>query len=522
MKSLVHSRARRVRALTASAALLAAVVLSGCQVDGPYSVAKHLRPLSSEMASLIEKKGMTKTSPLLIRVFKEEAELEVWKQDSSGQYALLKTYPICRWSGQLGPKTREGDRQAPEGFYAITPGQMNPNSSFYLSFNLGYPNAFDRAHGRTGAHLMVHGDCSSSGCYSMTDEQIAEIFALGREAFYAGQRSFQVQAYPFRMTPLNMARHRNSPHMAFWKNLKEGYDHFELTRQEPKVDVCEKRYVFNAQAAGGASTPLAFQAAGKCPAYEVPQEIAMSYADKSKRDQTAFADFVRRGTPTAPINTGTDGGMHRSFMAMYESREVRDARGNVTGVVVEKRATPLGPVDYNPPPQMDAPAVQTAAVTIGTPANIPMPRPAPGRARFNTPGTTASAYGPASGGSGGSSSGNFFSGLISNDSVDRAASSVKRVFGFGGSDAKPAPAQPAARSRPPQPAPAAKQAAPRQPPAPRPGQREAAATPPAQPPATPATHMTPAPAQPAGAASLVNGAQPVVPAGSFQNRWSGN
>ena len=124
---------------------------------------------------------------------------------------------------------------------------MNPNSQYYLSFDLGYPNAFDRAHGRTGAQLMVHGDCSSRGCYAMTDEQIAEIYALGRESFFGGQRSFQVQAYPFRMTPQNMAKHRNNPNIAFWKMLKKGNDHFEVTRPEPKVDVCEKRYVFDAQ-----------------------------------------------------------------------------------------------------------------------------------------------------------------------------------------------------------------------------------------------------------------------------------
>ncbi len=82
--------------------------------------------------------------------------------------ALLKTFPMCRWSGQLGPKVKEGDRQVPEGFYTITPGAMNPNSSFYLSFNVGYPNNFDRQLGRSGAHIMVHGDCSSMGCFAMT------------------------------------------------------------------------------------------------------------------------------------------------------------------------------------------------------------------------------------------------------------------------------------------------------------------------------------------------------------------
>ena len=100
---------------------------------------------------------------------------------------------------------------------------------------------------------MIHGDCSSRGCYAMTDEQIAEIYALARESFFGGQKSFQMQAYPFRMTPLNMAKHRNSPHMAFWKMLKQGYDHFEVTRLEPKVDVCEKRYVFDAESTAASS-----------------------------------------------------------------------------------------------------------------------------------------------------------------------------------------------------------------------------------------------------------------------------
>src|SRR5437899_11763251 len=124
------------------------------------------------MMTLLGQKSMPKEYSILVRKFKDEAELEVWKQYSSGQYALLKTYPICRWSGELGPKIKEGDRQAPEGFYNITPGQMNPNSQYYLSFDLVYPNAYDRAYGRTGSQLIVHGDCSSRGCYSMTDEQL--------------------------------------------------------------------------------------------------------------------------------------------------------------------------------------------------------------------------------------------------------------------------------------------------------------------------------------------------------------
>ncbi len=124
---------------------------------------------------------MPKNSPILVRIFKEEAELEVWKQDTTGRFQILKTYPICRWSGDLGPKLYEGDRQAPEGFYAITPKLMNPNSNFYLAINMGYPNSFDKANNRDGSLLMIHGDCWSSGCYAMTDEQISEIYSLARD-----------------------------------------------------------------------------------------------------------------------------------------------------------------------------------------------------------------------------------------------------------------------------------------------------------------------------------------------------
>src|SRR6201994_2873076 len=261
-----------VRALITSAALaVTGALLAGCEVDEAVLAtnAKANQPVPPKLVAAMVEKDMDLQSPILIRLFKQEAELEVWKQNRSGKFELLKTYPICRWSGDLGPKVREGDRQAPEGFYSISPAQMNPQSAYYLAFNTGFPNAFDRALGRTGAELMVHGDCSSRGCYAMTDEQIAEIYSLGRDAFFGGQRSFQLQAYPFRMTPANLALHRNNPNMPFWKMLKEGYDHFEVTHLEPKVDVCDKHYVFDGDANGAKFNP-----AGACPAYQVPQEIA--------------------------------------------------------------------------------------------------------------------------------------------------------------------------------------------------------------------------------------------------------
>src|ERR1700736_3212727 len=219
--------------------------VAGC--DDSYldqSSARSQQPISSAVLAKMEALDTTPSWPVLIRAYKKEAELEIWKMKSNGEYALLKTFPMCRWSGQLGPKKREGDMQVPEGFYSIAPGQMNPNSHYYLAFNVGYPNAYDRAYGRTGGTIMVHGVCSSAGCFSMTDAQIAEIYALAREAFNGGQRAIQMQSYPFHMTAENLAKHRLDPNIAFWKELKNGSDHFEVSKTEPPVGVCGKHYVF--------------------------------------------------------------------------------------------------------------------------------------------------------------------------------------------------------------------------------------------------------------------------------------
>src|SRR5712672_672284 len=304
-----------VRALMTSAVLAAGVMLAGCNSDeiSLATNAKANQPVTPKLIADMTAKDMDLNSPILVRLFKQEAELEVWKQDRSGRFALLKTYPICRWSGDLGPKVREGDRQAPEGFYAITPAQMNPQSAYYLSFNTGYPNAFDKALGRTGSQLMVHGDCSSRGCYAMTDEQIAEIYSLGRESFFGGQRAFQLQAYPFKMTPVNMAKHRNNPNMPFWKMIKEGWDHFEVTRQEPKVDFCEKKYVFDAVKAPDAKRDPVFEASSKCPVYAIPEDIADAVHEKQQQEQAETAKLISRGTPVARTNTGIDGGMNKVF-----------------------------------------------------------------------------------------------------------------------------------------------------------------------------------------------------------------
>jgi murein L,D-transpeptidase YafK len=367
---LIHFDFARARGAALAAAC--AVVLSACQYEtsvlGPGLEPKALQPLSPQMTRLIEEKQMGQRTPILVRIFKEEAELEVWKQKLDGDYELLKTYPICRWSGELGPKIREGDRQAPEGFYAITPGLMNPRSSFYLAFNLGYPNAFDRALGRTGAHLMVHGDCSSRGCYSMTDEQISEIFALAREAFEGGQQSFQVQAYPFRMTPENLAKHRNSPHLAFWRMLKEGNDHFLVTRQEPKVDVCGKRYVFNA-VPFDPTKPLDPKRA--CPPLDQAFNVAQAVSEKTEADNREYAQFASRGIATVPVFTGRDGGMHQVFSAQLEKK--RGVTEDGIYVAYTPPAPGTIPATVRPPradEEPTVPVITASTTTVTAPAPV--------------------------------------------------------------------------------------------------------------------------------------------------------
>ena len=242
------------------------VGVSACgQTDGG-GIAPAALPLSKDAMHLMSQKGMSASGPIFIRIFKEESELEVWKARDDGHFYHFKTYPICNWSGDLGPKIEQGDRQAPEGFYNVSSAQMNPNSNYYLSFNVGFPNAYDRVFGRSGSNVMVHGNCKSAGCYAMTDALVEEIYGIAREAFAGGQKSFPLHAYPFRMTDANMQRHKGSQWVNFWRTLKQGYDYFEVTRQPPPVAICSKQYVVNAKFTEGAPT----DAAAPCPPFVRP------------------------------------------------------------------------------------------------------------------------------------------------------------------------------------------------------------------------------------------------------------
>lgn len=513
-----------LRALLASAAVVAAIALAGCNADSIGPTGRAQAPLSEKMLSLIAEKHMDKESPILVRIFKEESELEVWKQNLDGRYALLKTYPICRWSGALGPKKKEGDRQAPEGFYAITPGQMNPQSNYYLAFNTGYPNAFDRAWGRTGSELMVHGDCSSRGCYAMTDEQIQEIYALARESFFGGQKEFQLQAFPFRMTALNMAKHRNNPNFAFWKMLKEGYDHFEATRQEPRVAVCEKRYVFDAVAPDDASRPVSFNPRGKCPVHRLDPMIANAVLDRRRNEQYQMARYVADGVRLAPAHQG-DGGMNPVFMA---KTQVFDNSGRTTFQVASATGssapgalprTANSPARANRPQPASAPEQQVASVPMPTPA----PLPKEGRTSGEKPTTIASLLG------------NLFG--VGTKTQARAAEPVDETVALRGSNTELA-AKPKTRTRTANAAPVNLQAKPAKPAPANPGTVARAVPKPEAKPAEvkqaakdkakPAQEEQEKPqmrtafsASPPATNGLLTGAQPVVPAGSFNARWSG-
>ena len=214
--------------------------LARASLNLPLPGTPDLAGLGGRLAAL----NLTLGAPVLIRIFKREFELELWIA-RDGAFHKFATYPICRWSGRLGPKFSTGDRQAPEGFYTVDNDQMNPNSRWHRSFNLGFPNAFDQVHGRTGSALMVHGGCSSAGCYAMTNAVIDEIWQLTRAAFSGKQKRFQVQVYPFRMTDEVLAEHAESPHIGFWRNLKQGSELFEQTSVPPVVTACGNSYRFS-------------------------------------------------------------------------------------------------------------------------------------------------------------------------------------------------------------------------------------------------------------------------------------
>ncbi len=252
--------------LSGFANALAAISSSVGGANSAWSPAET-EPAPPEVAS----GGFKMGAPVYIRIFKKESVLELWMKRGE-TYALYKSFPICRWSGGLGPKERYADYQSPEGFYEISARQLNPRSHYHLALNLGYPNAYDRRHGATGDAVMIHGDCKSVGCFAMTDAGIDQIYPIVAAALRNGEGEAPVHIFPFRMTEQAIAREsappstllsflsheKARPHRdwsGFWHNLKEGYDLFERTHVPPMAYACGDRYDFGD--AGRACTRIA-------------------------------------------------------------------------------------------------------------------------------------------------------------------------------------------------------------------------------------------------------------------------
>jgi murein L,D-transpeptidase YafK len=198
-------------------------------------------PDVSRLEQRLADKGLKSGAPILMRIFKETSELEVWIE-KDGAFVHFATYPICHWSGTLGPKLREGDKQTPEGFYTITNRQLHHIGRWPRSINLGFPNAYDRVHARNGSYILMHGGCSSVGCFAMTNPVIGEVYGLAKAAIRNGQRYVPIHVFPFRMTDAAMAAHADSPWKEFWSTLQAGYRSFERTRRPPRVSVCAGTY----------------------------------------------------------------------------------------------------------------------------------------------------------------------------------------------------------------------------------------------------------------------------------------
>lgn len=184
---------------------------------------------------------------VLIRVFKFDKSLQVWMRPSGTDepFRVIKDYAVCKYSGTLGPKERVGDKQAPEGFYEITADNLNYQSRYHLSMDIGYPNTFDQSLGRTGSLIMIHGSCDSVGCFAMGNAQIEEIFYLVEQALQSGQSAVQVHVFPFHFDASQSAIILQSEWLNFWQNIRQGYERFNATKQPLNISVNSGKYEYN-------------------------------------------------------------------------------------------------------------------------------------------------------------------------------------------------------------------------------------------------------------------------------------
>lgn len=223
--------------LAACAAIMLPMAHGGNVSRRAVEARERVTPALNALLSLC---GARVGSPVFLRAVKEDSVMELWvKPDRERRYVLAKRYPIAAWSGKLGPKEKEGDLQTPEGFYEVTSSSLNPYSNYHLSFNIGYPNAYDRSLNRTGGLIMVHGRDVSIGCLAMTDPGIEEIYTMVERALSGGQKSVPVHIYPFVPTPARLAEEKDSPHAAFWTLLAQAWNWTEKRHAPAPVEFRE-------------------------------------------------------------------------------------------------------------------------------------------------------------------------------------------------------------------------------------------------------------------------------------------
>ena len=327
---------------------------------------KAQAPIPAATLALMAARGTSASAPLVLRSYKKEAEIEVWKRNAAGRFVYIKTFPICRWSGQLGPKIYPGDRQTPEGIYDIPKTQMNPNSHYYLSFDTGFPNAYDKAHGYEGSAVMVHGTCSSMGCFAMTDAVVGELYAIARDALAGGQPAFQLQAYPFHMSAKNLALYRADPSIDFWRQLKDGSDRFESTGEILRWSVVAGRYAF------APSPDPAKEAAAKAFHAAEVARIAQLVADGSAAVRTTYADGGQNAIFAALLRRGQNlGTVSRPEALAYAAIDVTlvPARRHRKMPRLEVAVADWRPEHAAPPPTLIA-AQEPAPLALGPDAII--------------------------------------------------------------------------------------------------------------------------------------------------------
>ncbi len=311
------------------------------RVERQRSYARGAVPLPgtpdlSDIAGRLARKGLKRGDAVFLRLFKASSELEVWLRRDT-QFTLLDIYPICHWTGTLGPKIREGDKQSPEGFYSIASSQIRLVGRWRNAFNLGFPNPLDRTLKRSGSHILIHGGCSSTGCFAMTDQVQAELYDLLQSAFQGGQKHVHVHVFPFRMTEENLALHKDHPAARSWTELKAGYDAFESTRMPPRVALCGPRYSITAAEPGDPGDPklwpvLRPQATGSALA---SSGIAPCTIESEGMNATQAAALTTSSTTTpAPSGLEVDAGLAVTVTATTEPTA---PRSDVARVLAKRR-----------------------------------------------------------------------------------------------------------------------------------------------------------------------------------------